>query len=135
MNPSMALNAENGIVNVAGKHSVDGTVEKLQGILQAKGATLFALIDHSGEAEKVGLTMRPTKLLIFGSPKAGTPLMIAAPSVAIDLPLKMLVWEDGQGKVWISYNSPAYLRQRHGLPAELVQNISVVEGLAAKAAE
>jgi uncharacterized protein (DUF302 family) len=135
MNPSMALNAENGIVNVAGKHSVDGTVEKLQGILQAKGATLFALIDHSGEAEKVGLTMRPTKLLIFGSPKAGTPLMIAAPSVAIDLPLKMLVWEDGQGKVWISYNSPAYLRQRHGLPVELVQNISVVEGLAAKAAE
>jgi uncharacterized protein (DUF302 family) len=135
MNPSMALNANSGIVNVASKHSVDGTTETLQGILQAKGVTLFALIDHSGEAEKVGLTMRPTKLLIFGSPKAGTPLMIAAPSVAIDLPLKILVWEDEQGKVWISYNSPAYLQERHGLRAELLANISVVEGLAAKAAE
>jgi uncharacterized protein (DUF302 family) len=135
MNPSMAPNGKNGIVNVPSRHSVDGTTETLQGILQARGVRLFALIDHSGEAEKVGLTMRPTKLLIFGSPKAGTPLMIAAPSVAIDLPLKILVWEDEQGKVWISYNSPAYLQERHGFGAELLPNISVVEGLAAKAAE
>ena len=108
---------------------------KLTGILQSKGVTLFALVDHSGEAEKVGMKMRPTKLLIFGSPKAGTPLMLAAPSIAIDLPLKILVWEDAQGKVWLSYNSPEYLEQRHGLPPNLLQNIAVVGTLAAKAGE
>jgi uncharacterized protein (DUF302 family) len=124
-----------GIVDKPSRHSVEKTVEKLKGILQSKGVALFATIDHSGEAEKVGMKMRPTKLLIFGSPKAGTPLMQAAPSVAIDLPLKILVWEDGQGKVWASYNSPAYLQERHGIPPELVQNIAVVETLAAKAAE
>jgi uncharacterized protein (DUF302 family) len=110
-------------------------VEKLKGILQAKGVVLFALVDHSGEAEKVGLKMRPTKLLIFGSPRAGTPLMLAAPSIAIDLPLKILVWEDGEGKVWVSYNSPAYLQARHGVPQELMQNIAVAGTLAAYAAE
>ena len=94
---------------------------------------MFALIDHSGEAEKVGLKMRPTKLVIFGNPKAGTPLMLASPSSAIDFPLKILVWEDGQGKVWLSYNSPEYLRERHGLPQELMQNIAIIETLAAKA--
>jgi len=125
----------NGIIDKPSKHSVDETVEKLKGILQAKGVTLFALVDHSGEAEKVGMKMLPTKLLIFGSPKAGTPLMMAAPSVAIDLPLKILVWEDGQGKVWVSYNSPEYLKERHGLPQDLLQNIAVVETLAAKAGE
>ncbi|MGB7911270.1 MAG: DUF302 domain-containing protein, partial [Desulfobaccales bacterium] len=114
---------------------VDETVEKLKGILQAKGVTLFALVDHSGEAQKVGLEMRPTKLLIFGSPKAGTPVMLAAPSSAIDLPLKILVWEDGKNKVWISYNSQEYLQKRHGLPQELLANLAVVETLAAKAAE
>jgi len=96
---------------------------------------LFAVVDHSGEAENAGMHMRPTKLLIFGNPKAGTPLMLAAPSVAIDLPLKILVWEDTAGKVWISYNSPAYLQARHGLPQELIQNIAAVEALAAAAAE
>lgn len=131
----MTRNAANGIVNQRSKHSVDETVEKLQGILQAKGVKLFAVVDHSGEAEKAGLQMRPTKLLIFGGPKAGTPLMVAAPSVAIDLPLKILVWQDAQGKVWISYNNLAYLQERHGLPPELMQNIAVVEALAAKAAE
>ena len=135
MNPSAARNAKSGIVDVASKHTVDETVEKLKGILQAKGVTLFALVDHSGEAEKVGLKMRATKLLIFGTPKAGTPLMVAAPSVAIDLPLKLLVWEDAQGAIWVSYNSPAYLQERHGLPQDLMQNISVAEALAAKAAE
>lgn len=95
---------------------------------------MFALVDHSGEAEKVGLRMPPTKLLIFGSPKAGTPLMLAAPSVAIDLPLKILVWQDGRGKVWVSYNTPQYLRERHGFPGELVPNIAGVSALASAAA-
>ena len=131
----MAPTPNSGIIEVASNHSVDQTVEKLKAILQAKGVTLFALVDHSGEAAKAGMQMRPTKLLIFGSPKAGTPLMLAAPSVAIDLPLKILVWEDAQGKVWVSYNSPAYLQERHGLPPELLQNIAIVEALAAKAAE
>jgi uncharacterized protein (DUF302 family)/uncharacterized membrane protein YidH (DUF202 family) len=126
---------DNGIINKLSSHSVDQTVEKLKAILQTKGVALFALVDHSGEAEKVGLRMRPTKLLIFGNPKGGTPLMLAAPSVAIDLPLKILVSEDSQGKVWISYNSPAYLQQRHGVPQDLLQNIAVVETLADKAAE
>ena len=131
----MGTTVDNGIVNRSTVHSVDETVERLKAILQAKGVTLFALVDHSGEAAKVGMKMRPTKLLIFGNPKAGTPLMLAAPSSAIDLPLKILVWEEGEGKVWISYNSPQYLQGRHGLPQELLANIAVVEALAAKAAE
>ncbi len=132
---SMAPIADNGIINKASSHSVDETVEKLKGILQTKGVTLFALVDHSGEAEKAGLKMRPTKLLIFGNPKGGTPVMVAAPSAAIDLPLKILVWEDAGGKVWASYNSPAYLQQRHGIPQELLPNIAVAEALTAKATE
>jgi len=122
-----------GIVDIPSNHSVDQTAEKLKGILQAKGVTLFALVDHSGEAEKVGMKMSPTKLLIFGNPKAGTPLMLAAPRSAIDLPLKILIWEDVQGKVWVSYNSPVYLQERHSLPPELLQNLATVETLAAKA--
>jgi uncharacterized protein (DUF302 family) len=122
---------DNGIVQKPSSHSVDQTVEQLKGLLRAKGVTLFALVDHSGEAEKVGLKMRPTKLLIFGSPKAGTPLMLAAPSSALDLPLKLLIWEDAQGKVWISYNSPEYLLERHGIPREMLANIAVIEVLAA----
>jgi uncharacterized protein (DUF302 family) len=125
----------NGIVDIRSNHTVDATVEKLKGILDAKSVTLFALVDHSGEAAKVGMKMRPTKLLIFGSPKAGTPVMVAAPSIAIDLPLKILVWEDEAGKVWISYNSAEYLRGRHNVPEELMKNIAAAEGIAAKAAE
>ena len=125
----------NGILSKSSSHSVEQTVEKLKTILQSKGVTLFALVDHSGEAEKVGMKMHPTKLLIFGSPKAGTPLMLASPSIAIDLPLKILVWEDGQGKVWVSYKSVQYLKERHDLPQDLLQNIAVVENLAAYAAE
>ncbi len=131
----MAAATNRGIIDKPSNHSVEQTVEKLKIILQSKGVALFALVDHSGEAEKVGLKMRPTKLLIFGSPKAGTPLMLAAPSIAIDLPLKILVWEDGQGKVLVSYNSPEYLMERHGLPQDLLQNIAVVETLATKAGE
>jgi uncharacterized protein (DUF302 family) len=127
------LEVMDGIVSKPSSHSVDETVERVKNILQAKGITLFALIDHSGEAEKVGLKMPPTKLLIFGNPKGGTPLMLAAPSTAIDLPLKILVWEDGQGKVWLSYNSPEYLQERHGFPPELIANIAVVGTLVEKA--
>jgi uncharacterized protein (DUF302 family)/uncharacterized membrane protein YidH (DUF202 family) len=132
---SMTLNASKGIIDTPSNHSVDETVDKLKGILQAKGVNLFAVVDHSGEAAKVGMKMPDTKLLIFGNPKAGTPLMLAAPSIAIDLPLKILVWEDGSGKVWVSYNSPAYLQERHGFPPDLLQNIAVVGTLAAKAGE
>ena len=129
------MSTSNGIIDIPSHHTVDDTVQRLKKILEAKGVTLFALVDHSGEASKVGMTMPPTKLLIFGSPKGGTPLMLAAPSIAIDLPLKILVAEDAHGKVWISYNSPEYLKQRHGFPQELLQNIAVVGTLAAKAGE
>lgn len=124
-----------GIIVLPSNHSVEQTVEKLEGILQAKGVKVFALIDHSGEAEKAGMGMRPTKLLIFGNPKMGTPLMLASPSIAIDLPLKVLVSEDSEGKVWISYTSPSYLQARHNLPQELMRNIAVVEAVAAAAGE
>ena len=124
-----------GLIDIPSNHSVNETVTKLEGILQAKGITLFALVDHSGEAAKAGMKMRPTKLLIFGNPRAGTPVMLAAPSSAIDLPLKILVWEDDQGKVWITYNSPTYLQTRHNLPADLLQHIAVIEPLAKTAAQ
>jgi uncharacterized protein (DUF302 family) len=124
-----------GIIDRPSPFSVDQTVERLKAILQVKGVTLFVVVDHSGEAAKVGMSMRPTKLLIFGSPKAGTPLMVAAPSVAIDLPLKILVWQDGEGQVWVSYNSVQYLNDRHGLPAELLSSLAVVESLAREAAQ
>jgi uncharacterized protein (DUF302 family) len=132
---AFAVQKEEGIVKIPSHHSVDETVDKLETILKSKGVTLFALVDHSGEAEKVGMKMPPTKLLIFGNPKGGTPLMLAAPSTAIDLPLKILVAEDSQGKVWLSYNSPDYLKERHGLPDSLLQNIAVVQALAAAAGE
>ena len=108
-------------------------MERLKQLLETKGITLFAGIDHSGEAARVGMTMPPTKLLIFGSPRAGTPLMLASPSIAIDLPLKLLVWEDREGKTWISYNAPAFLQTRHALPPELLPVLSAVEQLAEKA--
>jgi uncharacterized protein (DUF302 family)/uncharacterized membrane protein YidH (DUF202 family) len=132
---SMATSAENGIVRIPCNHPVDDTVAKLVGILQTKGVKLFVVVDHSGEAASAGLKMPNTKLLIFGNPKAGTPLMRASPSVALDFPLKILVAEDAAGKTWISYNSPSYLQARHALPAELLPNIAVIEALAAKAAE
>ena len=133
--PGTIVQKEGGIISIPSNHSVDETVDKLKNILQSRQITLFALIDHSGEAAKVGLKMPPTKLLIFGNPKGGTPLMLAAPSVALDLPLKILVAEDARGKVWLSYNSPEYLKERHSLPSNLLQNIAVVEKLATAAAE
>ena len=126
----MSSSLNRGIVQIPGSHSVDETVEKLKTILQSKGVTLFALVDHSGEAAKAGMMMPNTKLLIFGSPKAGTPVMLAAPSIAIDLPMKILVAEDTAGKVSISYNSSDFLGQRHGVPAELMKNLAVIEALA-----
>src|SRR5271170_4184913 len=131
----MTPNANNGIIDTPSNHSVDETVERLKQILQAKGVTLFALVDHSGEAEKVGIKMLPTKLLIFGNPKGGTPVMLAAPSIALDLPLKILVAEDASGKVWVSYNSLDFLKQRHNVPEYLLPNIAAAEIFAAKAAE
>jgi uncharacterized protein (DUF302 family) len=123
---SMPAAAKLGIIEVRGSHSVDETVRRLTEILEAKGVKLFAVIDHSGEAETAGMKMLPTKLLIFGNPKAGTPLMLAAPSAAIDLPLKILVAENDAGETIVSYNSPEYLLQRHGLAQELRQNIGGV---------
>ena len=131
MSPTLA----NGVVSIPGRHTVDATVDRLKAILAEKGVTLFALIDHSGEAKKAGIPMPNTKLVIFGSPKAGTPLMLASPTLALDLPLKVLVWEDADGRVWLTYNSVEFLRQRHNFPRELAQNLSVIDALAAKAAD
>lgn len=125
----------NGLIQVASRYSVDETVEKLEAAFREKGMQIFALIDHSGEAEKAGLKMRPTKVVIFGSPKGGTPLMVAAPSLAIDLPLKALVAEDAAGKVSVTYNDPAYLQQRHNVPADLIKNLAGAGALIAKAVE
>ena len=127
--------AGNGLVQIASPHTVNETVNRLESVLAQRGVQVFALIDHSGEAEKVGMKMRPTKLVIFGNPKGGTPLMVAAPTLAIDLPLKALVWEDESGKVWVTYNSPEYLQERHGVPEDLIKNIAVVGALVAKAVE
>jgi uncharacterized protein (DUF302 family) len=124
-----------GMIDVASRYSVPETLARLQAILKEKSITVFALIDHSGEAEKAGLAMRPTQLLIFGSPKGGTPLMVAAPRLAIDLPLKALAWQDEHGKVWLSYNSAEYLQQRYGFPAELMKNIAGIAALVQKAVE
>ncbi|MBV8834048.1 MAG: DUF302 domain-containing protein [Acidobacteriaceae bacterium] len=132
---SFLMQQDKGFVSTSSNHSVNETVERLKQLLHAKGVTLFAVVDHSGEAEKAGMKMPPTQLLIFGNPKAGTPVMLAAPSIAIDLPLKILVWEDAQGKVWTSYNSATYLQQRHDVPQQLMQNLAGVEALASKASE
>ncbi len=129
----MLPTTDSGIITMPSNEPVDQTVEKLKRVLQSMGITLFALIDHSGEAEKAGMKMRPTKLLIFGSPKAGTPVMLAAPSIAIDLPLKMLVWENDQGQTCVSYNSPEYLQKRHAVPDQLIKNIAGVGALVQQA--
>jgi uncharacterized protein (DUF302 family) len=131
----MAQAAENGMIHLTSPYSVPETLRRLESLLQARGLAIFSRIDHSGEAEKAGLKMRPTELLIFGSPKQGTPLMVASPTLAIDLPLKALAWEDASGKVWLSYNTPEYLKQRHNIPDELLKNISGVRALLQKALE
>jgi uncharacterized protein (DUF302 family) len=131
----MPIETDNGIVEIPSHHSVDETVSKLKKLLESKGVTVFVVIDHSGEAEKAGMKMPPTKLMIFGNPMAGTPLMLDSPSSAIDLPLKILVREDSGGTTWVAWNSPTYLQKRHGFALALLPNIGIVEALAAKAAE
>lgn len=131
----MSLTPVNGIVRIASRHSVADTVTKLENMLHAKSVKLFTIVDHSSEADRVGLKMPDTKLLIFGSPKAGTPLMLAVPSIALDLPLKILVAEDTSGQVWVSYNAPKYLQERHSLPDDLMPNIGVIAALAGEAAK
>lgn len=126
--------SNDGVVKILSKHSVDEVVEKLKAILQAKAVTLFAVIDHSGEAVRAGMAMPNTKLLVFGNPKAGTPAMLAAPSIAIDLPIKILVAEDGAGRTSLSYNSVQYLAERHGVAPDLLKSLAVVEALAEAAA-
>ena len=129
------MSAPNGLIQISSHYSFDEALHRLQAAFTEKGLQIFAVIDHSGEAEKAGLKMRPTQLLIFGSPKQGTALMIASPTVAIDLPLKALAWEDAAGKVWLSYNTPEYLKQRHNIPDDLVKNISGIGALLQKALE
>jgi uncharacterized protein (DUF302 family) len=126
MATSPVSKTDNGLIHLSSPYGVEETLKRLDSVLQARGLTVFARVDHSGEAEKVGMKMHPTKLVIFGSPKGGTPLMVAAPTLAIDLPLKALVWEDAGGKVWVSYNTAEYLKQRHNIPDDLVKNIAVI---------
>jgi uncharacterized protein (DUF302 family) len=130
----MAPLLDNGMVHLNSNHSVVDTVTRLEAILQTKGLPILAKIDHSGDAAKAGLSMPPTKLLIFGNAKSGTPLMIAAPTIAIDLPLKALIWQDADGKVWLSYNSPDYLKNRHGIPDDLLKNIAGIRAICEEAA-
>lgn len=125
----------NGLIQVQSHYSVEETMQRLESAFAAHGVQVFARIDHSGEAAKAGLQMRATKLIIFGSPKAGTPLMVAAPSLAIDLPLKALVWQDEKGTVWLTYNSSEYLKERHGVPEGLIKNIAGSGPLMEKAVE
>jgi len=125
----------NGLVSLRSKYSAPETLDRLEAAAQSQGLTVFARINFSGDAEKVGLKMRPAQLLIFGNPKAGTPLMIASPTIAIDFPLKPLAWEDANGKVWLTYNAPEYLKERHGLPEQFMKNISGIGELVKKAVE
>lgn len=132
---SPVASAENGVVNVASNHSVPESIDRLESLVNSKQLTVFVRIDFSGDAAKAGLTMPPTQMLIFGSPKAGTPLMLAAPSVALDLPLKALAWQDSNGQVWLSYNAPEYLKERHGVPDALLPNIAGIKALVEQAAK
>jgi uncharacterized protein (DUF302 family) len=111
----MSTSQESGIVDMASPYSVADTVQRLVHVLEQAGVKIFARIDQQDAAQEAGVTMRPMILVLFGNPKAGTPLMQAYPTLAIDLPLKALVWEDANGRVWVSTNSPQYLQQRHGM--------------------
>jgi len=131
----MSKTPGNGMILLSSRHSVAETLARLEALVKTKGLTVFCCVDHRGEAAKAGLKMNPTQLVIFGSPKAGTPLMIASPTLAIDLPLKALIWEDAGGQVWLSYNSPEYLKQRHNIPDDLLPNIAGVGPLLEKIVE
>jgi uncharacterized protein (DUF302 family) len=118
-----------GLVNLSSPYSVKDTLARLEELCKQKGVPVHFRIDHSGDAARVGLKMNPSEMLMLGNPKNGTPLMNASPTVAIDLPLKALAWEDSAGKVWLTYNSPDYLAERHHLPADLIGNIAVLKEL------
>ena len=132
---SSSVAADNGLISKPSKYSVPETLDRLEAAVKSKGITVFARIDHSGEAAKVGMKMRPTQLLILGNPKTGTALMNSSPSIAIDLPLKALAWEDENGKVWLSYNSPAYMKQRHDIKDEFMKNIAAIGSFVDQAVE
>ena len=123
------MNTGNGIISKPSKYSVPETLHRLETILASKSVKVFAVVDHSGEAEKAGLKMPPTQLLIFGNPKGGTPVMLAAPTAAIDLPLKALAWEDASGKVWLSYNDPAYIQRRFNLSDDVMKPLAGIGAL------
>ncbi len=125
----VGLDGNHGIERAASTREFDESVSHFEAVLKAKGMVLFAKIDFTGDAKRAGLTMPRTMLLVFGNPKGGTPIMVAAPSSALDLPLKVLVSEEADGKVWLSFNAPEYLASRHGIPAELVANIAGIRGL------
>jgi uncharacterized protein (DUF302 family) len=129
-----AMKSGDGIISKPSKFSVPETLDRLEALLRAKGITVFARIDHSGEAEKVGLKMPPTQVLIFGNPKGGTPLMLAAPTSAIDLPVKALAWQDSDGSVRLGYNDPQYLKRRFGVTDDDIKLIAVLSALIEQAA-
>ena len=133
--PVVSIAADNGMITVPSSVGVSDTINRLEALLKDKGIRVFARIDHQAEAAKAGLTMKASQLLIFGNPKTGTPLMKAAPTTAIDLPLKALAWEDSDGKVWLSYNSPVYLKQRYGLSDDILKPLLPVGALLEKAAK
>ncbi len=124
---------DNGMIHLSSPHSVAETVTALEEAVSRRGIPIAARIDHSGDAARAGLQMPPTVLLIFGNPAAGTPLMLASPTVAIDLPLKALAWQDADGHVWLSYNSPAYLQKRHEIPGPLLKNIAGIAAICEEA--
>jgi uncharacterized protein (DUF302 family) len=123
-----------GIVRIPSLHGVKETADRLEALLRGHNVLVFARIDFSGDAARAELTMRPQQLLVFGNPKAGTPLMVAAPQAGLDLPLKALIWEDEAGKTWLAYNAPGYVLTRHGLPESFAQNLSAVIPLLQQAA-
>jgi len=129
----MSALPQDGMVHLSSQHSASETVKRLESLITARGLSILARIDHSGDAAKVGMKMPATELLIFGSPRSGTPVMIASPTAALDLPLKALIWEDTYGKVWLSYNRPEYLEQRHSIPNHLLKNISGIRTIAEEA--
>jgi|SRR2546426_234310 len=118
----MSSESSHGLVHLRSPYTVSETIARLEGIVSSKGLTVLTRINHSGDAARVGLEMNPTELLIFGSSKAGTPLMVASPTAAIDLPLKALAWSDADGNVWLSYNSPEYLAERHSIPSHFTEH-------------
>ena len=134
LSPAMAQ-AGGNLVTKPSTYSVPETIDRIEKVVTAKGMKIFARIDHGGEAKKVGLDMRPTELLIFGNPKGGTALMVASPTAAIDLPMKALAWEDKDGKVWLTYNSPDLLQERHAVPTELTSKLDPIGKLLEQAVE